>query len=255
MRFSPGIEQAVGEAASLLRHSRSAVVLTGAGFSTASGIPDFRSPATGLWAQSNPLEVASLTTFHNRPERFFEWFRPLTRSIWEAQPNAAHSALAELEKWGLIKAVITQNIDGLHQRAGSKNVLEVHGGIRSLSCSRCGRQRPSEPFIPAYIGSGEIPHCPECQAVLKPDIVFFEEMLPAATWERAVAYCQGADVLLVAGSSLEVSPASYLPHYALEAGAALIMINRTETHVDSRASVILRADLVEVIPAIAALVC
>jgi NAD-dependent deacetylase len=244
-------ETVLEQAAALIRHARSAIVLTGAGFSTPSGIPDFRTPSKGMWEQADPMQVASLTTFHQHPERFFDWFRPLTRSICEASPNAAHQALAELERAGYIQAVITQNIDGLHQEAGSRNVLELHGSLRSLSCLECDTRRPAQPFLPAYVASGTIPICPDCGAMLKPDIVFFEEMLPQDTWQRAARYCQGCDLLLVVGSSLEVSPASQLPRYALEHRARLIVNNRTSTYLDRSADLIFREDLEKVIPAIA----
>jgi NAD-dependent deacetylase len=244
-------ETALEQAADLIRHARSAVVLTGAGFSTPSGIPDFRTPAKGLWEQADPMEVASLTTFHQRPQRFFDWFRPLTRSIYEAGPNAAHRALAELERVGYIQAVITQNIDGLHQRAGSKNVLELHGSIRTVSCLQCDIHRPAEPFLPAYIKEGTIPICTDCGAMLKPDIVFFEEMLPQETWQSAARYCMGCDLLIVVGSSLEVSPASQLPRYALESRAHVIVNNRTPTYLDPSADLLFRDDLEKVIPTIA----
>jgi NAD-dependent deacetylase len=199
------------------------------------------------------MEVASLTTFHRQPERFFDWFRPLSQAIHDAAPNPAHEALAMLEHAGFIKAVITQNIDGLHQQAGSRNVLELHGSVRSLSCLDCSTHHSPEPFLPAYLSTGALPHCPECGAVLKPDIVFFEEMLPQGTWQKAAQFCSTCDVLLVVGSSLEVAPASNLPRYALENDARAIIVNRTPTYLDRKAVFVFRENLEEVIPAMASL--
>jgi NAD-dependent deacetylase len=242
----------LAQAVDLFRRARLAVVLTGAGYSTPSGIPDFRTPTSGLWAQSDPMEVASLTTFHRDPQRFFDWFRPLSQAIQNAAPNPAHTALAELERAGFVKAVITQNIDGLHQRAGSHNVLELHGSVRSLSCLKCAVHRPSEPFLPAYLAEGLLPRCPVCGTILKPDIVFFEEMLPEETWEQATQYCIDCDLLIVVGSSLEVTPASQLPLFALKNRTPVILVNRTPTLFDPHAKFVFRENLERVIPAMAA---
>ena len=252
MKAAAPLEQQIEQAADLLRHARYAVLLSGAGFSTPSGIPDFRSPAAGLWEHADPMEVASLTTFRRQPERFFEWFHPLARAVWDARPNPAHLAVAELEERGILRAVITQNVDGLYQAAGAKNVCELHGSTRTLSCLACGRTVPSGRFFPAYLSEGALPRCPDCGAVLKPDIVFFEEMLPGDVWEEAVQHCSTCDLLLAAGSSLEVYPAAGLPQFARLNRARLIINNRTPTHLDRYADLVIREDLVRVIPAIAA---
>lgn len=240
-----GIQQA-GE---MLRSARHAVVLTGAGISTPSGIPDFRSQKTGLWERDDPMRVASLSAFRHRPEVFFNWLRPLARKMWQAEPNPAHYGLAEMEKAGLLKATITQNIDGLHQEAGSKTVLELHGSARTASCLSCRSNFPAEHFHQAFL-DGQIPHCPKCGSVLKPDIVLFEEMLPADVWEAASWQCEHADVMLVVGSSLEVVPAAGLPYTAAENGAKLIINTLSSTYLDGAAAVVLPYDVVEVIPAI-----
>ncbi|MDD5370477.1 MAG: NAD-dependent deacylase [Anaerolineaceae bacterium] len=241
---------AFAKAAELLRSARLAIALTGAGFSTPSGIPDFRSKGTGLWEHDDPMEVASLTTFQNHPERFYGWVHSLSAAVWKAKPNPAHIALAELENAGVIKAVITQNIDGLHQAAGSVNVFELHGTLRSLTCIRCHATVDAEMVIPDFIKAGTLPLCPGCQGLLKPDIILFEEMLPEEAWGKAEQYCSGCDVILVVGSSLEVIPASRLPLRALEKGAHLIINNRTPTYLDSYADAILREDLGMIIPAL-----
>src|SRR5512139_1964103 len=142
---------AIEDAAVLFRRAKRAVVLTGAGISTPSGIPDFRSEGSGLWSRDEPMEVASLTTFRTAPERFFNWFRPLAGQMFYAQPNAAHTALAEFERSGNLKTIVTQNINMLHQKAGSKNVIETHGTLRTLSCTDCFKKFDSEPFLKSFI--------------------------------------------------------------------------------------------------------
>ncbi len=245
---------AIEAAAGLLRSARHAVAFTGAGISTPSGIPDFRSHGTGLWERDDPMEVASLAVFRSRPERFYGWLRPLLRGAWAAEPNPAHLALAQLEAAGILKAVITQNIDDLHRRAGSKNIYEVHGSLRTVTCPRCHETYLSEQFRAVLQGLEPIPHCPRCHQVLKPDITLFGEMLPAETWRGAEEHCFLADVILVAGSSLEVWPAASLPELAVENGAHLIINNLTPTHLDRHADVLLPANVAEVLPQIARLV-
>jgi len=211
----------IHQTSQLFSKSSYAVVLTGAGISTASGIPDFRSQGTGLWEKDNPLEVASLSAFKYRPEVFYNWLRPLAKEIWQAKPNPAHIALAQLEKAGHIKAIITQNIDGLHQAAGAENVIEVHGSATTLTCLACQKSFPGADFI------------------------------PMKAWNQAQQHCEQADLILVIGSSLEVTPASSLPLYALENGAHLIINNYSSTYLDDRADVLLPMDIVQVVPSIA----
>ena len=241
----------IHQTSQLFSKSSYAVVLTGAGISTASGIPDFRSQGTGLWEKDNPLEVASLSAFKYRPEVFYNWLRPLAKEIWQAKPNPAHIALAQLEKAGHIKAIITQNIDGLHQAAGAENVIEVHGSATTLTCLACQKSFPGADFIQPFILAGEMPRCPICSSLLKPDIILFEEMLPMKAWNQAQQHCEQADLILVIGSSLEVTPASSLPLYALENGAHLIINNYSSTYLDDRADVLLPMDIVQVVPSIA----
>jgi len=240
------------KAAYLVKTARHVVVLTGAGISTPSGIPDFRSQGSGLWTKNNPMEVASLSAFRYRPEVFFAWLRPLAAQIGKALPNLAHQALADLEKAGLIKVVITQNIDGLHQAAGSQTVLELHGSTKSLTCLSCHRSVQMEQFLDEFVEQGKLPYCPNCGKLLKPAIVLFEEMLPAAVWQSAEVHCRQADLMLVVGSSLEVSPAGGLPWTALEHGAKLVILNFTPTYLDEQASVVIHADAAEILPQLAA---
>jgi NAD-dependent deacetylase len=237
------------KAGELIRSARHAVVLTGAGISTPSGIPDFRSQNTGLWTKDDPMRVASLSAFRYRPEVFFNWLRPLAHKIWQARPNAAHTGLAEMEKAGAIKAVITQNIDGLHQAAGSRNVLELHGSVRTVSCKTCRKAYPSDQFRSDFLDGG-IPRCPSCNSILKPDIVLFEEMLPADVWEKAAWHCRQTDVLLVVGSALEVTPAASLPYIAIENEASLVINTISSTYLDDQAAILLPYDVLEIVPLI-----
>lgn len=260
---TPSDESALKDAARLLRSARHAVVFTGAGISTPSGIPDFRSRGTGLWEKSNPMDVSSLGVFQSHPERFYNWLRPLLKNIWAAQPNPAHIALAQLEEAGIIKALITQNIDNLHQRAGSKNIYEVHGSLRTVTCPKCHRTWEAENFRVEIEGalqgsedlvSDHLPRCSDCAQVLKPDIVLFGEMLPFDTWQGAEEHCKRADVVLVAGSSLQVWPAASLPELGVEHGAHLIINNLTPTFLDEYAEVLLPYNVAEALPQIARMI-
>jgi NAD-dependent deacetylase len=244
-------QTAIEFAADLFRQAERAVVLTGAGFSTPSGIPDFRSEGTGLWSRDEPMEVASLSTFRTHPEKFFAWFRPLVGQIFNAKPNAAHLALAALENAGRVKTVITQNIDRLHQKAGSQHVVEMHGTLGTLSCTRCYTQVDSQDYLAPFIDSGEIPHCPKCGSTMKPDVILFGEQLPQKAWLEAQREARQCDLMLVAGSSLEVLPVAGLPMQALDRGAHLVIVNNTPTYLNVRADVAILDDVAEALPAIA----
>ncbi len=239
-------------AADIIRGSKQAVVLTGAGISTPSGVPDFRTKDSGLWEKFDPFEVASLSAFRYNPLGFYSWLRTLARGIFEAEPNPAHYGIARLEQAGYVQTVITQNIDLLHQRAGSKNVLEVHGSMRSLTCTSCYRTVDAQGYIEPYLERGEAPYCPVCGSILKPDLVLMGEQLPARTWLKAQEASKNCDVMIVAGSSLEVLPVAGLPMRALENGAHLVLINHTPTYLDVRADVVLHEDVAQVIPRIVA---
>lgn len=237
--------------AELLRKAKRAVVLTGAGISTPSGIPDFRSEGTGLWSKDEPMEVASLSTFRTDPERFFVWFRPLASLIFNAEPNPAHIALADLENAGYIHSIITQNIDALHQKAGSKNVIEMHGTFRTLSCTQCFQKSEAQIYSQAFIERGTLPRCLECDGLMKPDAILFGEQLPQLAWYDAQRDSRQCDLMVVAGSSLEVLPVAGLPMQAIDRGAHLVILNNTPTYIDVRADVTIQEDLAEIIPVIA----
>lgn len=241
----------IQQSAAYILNAKHVVVLTGAGISTRSGIPDFRSRDSGLWERYDPMAVASLSSFRYNPEDFFRWVAPLVRNIIEAQPNAAHIALAELENRGYVQTIITQNFDDLHHRAGSRSVLEIHGHLRLASCISCFQRFETHDFIQRFLDEGTIPHCPDCGAVLKPNIVLFGEQLPAEIVRAAVETLNTADLILVAGSSLEVTPAATLPIPALNRGAVLIIINHDPTYLDERASVVFNEDVADILPKIA----
>jgi NAD-dependent deacetylase len=217
------------ELAGLIRDRQPCVVLTGAGVSTESGIPDFRS-ATGIWAEVDPYEVASIEAFRRDPERVWDFYRARMHVLLEAEPNRAHLALAELERRGLVRAVVTQNIDLLHTRAGSLDVVEVHGSIRLSVCLGCRREEALEDVL-LQLEKRSAPVCAACGQVLKPGVVLFRELLPEQALARATQLARGAELVLVVGSSLEVWPVAGLP---LEARAFAI-VNRGPTAFDDRA--------------------
>ncbi len=248
------IEEAVQRAACLIREAEYAIALTGAGISTPSGIPDFRSPNSGLWETENPIEVASLLGFKRRPQAFYDWIRPLAKTFLAAEPNPAHLALAELEKAGYVKVIITQNIDMLHTKAGSTAVAEIHGHLRQLTCIECFAEYDAGPIISQFMDDGAVPRCPQCQGVLKPNIILFGEQLPVRQLFAAQQAVRRCDLMLVAGSSLQVAPAGDLPMLARQRNARLIIINREETYADQMADLVFRDDIAATLPRIAAAV-
>jgi NAD-dependent deacetylase len=244
------MDKEIEQAARLLTQAKYAIALTGAGISTPSGIPDFRSFGSGLWEQVDPFEVATIHAFRQRPQAFYDWVRPLVKVVMDAEPNAAHLALAELGEQGIIKQVITQNIDGLHQRARSEAVIEVHGHLRQATCIRCYTSVPAEPLICDFVETRALPRCTACNGVMKPDVILFGEQLPAHALIAAQQAARKSDVMIVAGSSLEVAPAGDLPLLAKQRGSKLIFVNLGPTHLDDSADVIIRADVVDALPRI-----
>jgi NAD-dependent deacetylase len=224
--------------AELIRSCQPVVALTGAGISVPSGIPDFRTPLTGLWANVDPMEVAHITVWQRDPARFWDFYGQRFAALDGKQPNGAHRALAELERRGLLAGVITQNIDGLHSAAGTRDPIEVHGSIRTASCLTCGmRVTLAETRTRMVLDDEGVPRC-DCDRPLKPDVVLFGEFLPADAMERAQALAEGAGLMLVVGSSLEVYPVAGLPLETLANGGALAIVNRGSTPFDGRASVV-----------------
>jgi NAD-dependent deacetylase len=239
----------IERAAAALSAGRRNVALTGAGMSTESGLPDFRS-ADGLWATVDPARVASLSAFRRDPTAFYEFYRTRLSSLAGALPNAGHHALARLEAMGVLRLVVTQNVDGLHQQAGSRDVVEVHGNLRECRCGGCGAVRPIGEMT-RRLDAGTVPRCDTCNGLLRPNVVLFEERLPIAAYERAEAACRDCGVLLVVGSSLEVYPVAGLPEVAVRSGARLVIVNRDPTPCDSLADVVVRGNAGTVLSAIA----
>ena len=238
--------------AALLRSAGSVVALTGAGISVPSGIPDFRSPGTGLWAHVDPMEVAHIAVFRRDPARFWGFYGQRFTTLRDKRPNAAHAALAELERRGIVDAVVTQNIDGLHRMAGTEDLIEVHGSIATSSCLTCGASQPVDE-VRARLEAEEdgVPRC-DCGEPLKPDVVLFGEFLPEAALARASRLAATADVLLCVGSSLEVYPVAGLPELTLSGGGALAIVTQGPTPYDGEAAVKLDGDVVAELEALVA---
>ncbi|MDQ3572143.1 MAG: NAD-dependent deacylase [Actinomycetota bacterium] len=235
----------------MLRESRSAVALTGAGISVPSGIPDFRTPGTGLWENADPMEVAHIDAFHADTARFWKFYRPRFDALRSKAPNRGHAALAELERRGLIQAVITQNIDRLHRAAGSQRVIEVHGSIETSSCTCCEASFRTD-SLDGLFGDDGVAECTACCGKVKPDVVLFGEFLPEAVMEEATELCETADLVICVGSSLEVYPVAGLPSAALNRGARLAIVTQGPTPYDRDATVKLEGDVVEELDAVLA---
>lgn len=227
------------ELAEAMRRSRRTVVLTGAGASTESGLPDFRS-REGLWKDVDPMKLASMTALRNSPVAFYQFYRHRLARLAGARPNPVHYALAAMQHAGLIQSLITQNVDGLHQAAGSPGVIEVHGSLREAACLGCERRFPSALIDVAVESVADLPHCPDCGELLKPGVVLFEEALPAEAVRAALQAAYEADLFVVVGSSLEVGPVNQLPTIALGQGADLAVLNLAPTHLDRRARWLIR---------------
>ncbi len=209
----------LSEAVSLLKKSRKTIALTGAGVSTESGIPDFRSKG-GLWSRFDPMEYGTLGAFKRDPGKVWQMLTELV-SIIDAEPNIGHLSMAEMEKAGFLAGIITQNIDSLHQKAGSKNVVEFHGSLDSFTCLYCDSSYP----LAAVSQQDMLPTCTQCQALLKPDIVFFDEQIPPAAFSQTYDLIHGADLLIVAGTSCQVVPAATIPSTVQAQGGKIIEIN------------------------------
>ena len=246
------LDTLIEKVADLILESRRLVIFTGAGISTESGIPDFRSPG-GLWSRFEPDDFSIDRFLTNEDSRRKQWyiFREGLMSD-KALPNAAHLAIAELYRMGRLDCVITQNIDNLHQKAGlpDEKVFELHGNMKWAICLDCGRRYPFGE-IKSRIETGEdIPACPSCRGMLKPDIVMFGEQLPYKVLEEAGRRSRSADLFIVIGSTLVIYPAAYMPQYAVESGAELVIINLSETPMDRQASVLINAKAGETMIAI-----
>ena len=240
--------------------AKKVVVFTGAGMSTESGLPDFRSEQ-GLW-KNRPEILATITALSTQPDEFYFFYQWRIAKLWGVDPNIGHSILASMQRQGLINALITQNVDGLHQRAGSADVLELHGSLRTVSCMGCGSNFESTILIPkdeaweekykaGVFHFGEECQCPKCKGYLRPNVVLFGEQLPQSEWKAAADASRNADLFVVLGSSLTVSPANICPQLALEHGAKLLIVNHEATPLDDQATWLIREDIVDVLKSIA----
>jgi NAD-dependent deacetylase len=250
-RTPPAQQTSAEELAELITASERVVALTGAGVSVPSGIPDFRTPGKGLWAKVDPMAVATIDAFHRDTKRFWDFYRPRFHDLADKEPNPAHEALAELERRGLIEGVVTQNIDRLHGKAGSENVIEVHGSIATASCTSCVASYPLEQVESLFDADG-IATCTCCAGKVKPDVVLFGEMLPADAMARAEELCSGADLLLCVGSSLEVYPVAGLPEVTLGRGGRIAIVTRSSTPYDGAAIVRMNGDVADELQAVLA---
>jgi NAD-dependent deacetylase len=240
------VETTAGAAAlaELIGESSCTVALTGAGVSVPSGIPDFRTPETGIWANVDPMKVAHIDVFERDPARFWSYYRPRFHSLGDKEPNAAHEALAELEHRNLLEGVITQNIDRLHRAAGSENVVEVHGSIETSSCTRCAESFGLEEVDGLFDEEG-VARCATCDGPVKPDVVLFGELLPESAMAMAQDFAQRAELMICVGSSLAVFPAAGLPRLTLENGGRLAIVTKGPTPYDDAADLKLDGEVDE----------
>jgi NAD-dependent deacetylase len=248
-----GIEEELRKVAELINRSRLTIALSGAGMSTESGIPDFRSPGVGIWEKIDPMKFAHIGSYTKGFD--LKEIMKLTQGmdiskLTHAEPNEGHKALAELEKMGKLSLIITQNVDMLHQKAGSKNVTEVHGSIQTSSCMRCKRKMEMEEFLKRVIEQQKIPPICDCGGIIKPDVVFFGEALPQDALKTSLAYAQKCELMLVCGSSLVVYPVAELPQLAKRSGANLVIINLEKTPYDGTADVVIHRKVGESLPRI-----
>jgi NAD-dependent protein deacetylase/lipoamidase len=241
---SSGIREEVSRAAELLRKNRRAIALTGAGISVDSGIPDFRSP-DGLWTRYEPMEYATIEAFRRDPEKVWRMLLEVDELVREAEPNPGHRGLAELERMGVLRSIVTQNIDGLHQRAGSRNVVEFHGGSHRLRCLSCDGT-----WDAVDLPRGEIPRCERCQVILKPDIIFFGEAIGRQVLTETFDLAGDCDAVLVVGTSATVSPASEVPVLAKRRGGVVLEFNLEQTQLSDLADVCVLGPASETLPAL-----
>jgi NAD-dependent deacetylase len=250
--MSVAITAQAARLAELLRDADRAVVLTGAGVSVPSGIPDFRSSRTGLWEYVDPMEVAHIDAWRRDPDRFWRFYGDRFASLTDKQPNGAHLALAELERRGLIRGVITQNIDRLHRAAGTERLIEVHGSIEWSVCMQCGGKVALDRVVEQLRADDGAPECACCFTPLKPDVVLFGELLPERALSEAQALALDADLMVCVGSSLEVYPVAGLPAITRGAGGRLALVTQGPTPYDDEAEVKLGGDVVAELRAVLA---
>ena len=238
--------------AELIRGADRAVVLTGAGVSVPSGIPDFRTPGKGIWEKVNPMEVAHIDAFRSSPDRFWQFYSDRFASLVDKRPNPAHDAIAELERRQFVRGVITQNVDRLHRMAGSRNVIEMHGSIEHCVCLECGGRVHLDRVVEIIAQHPGAPECSACIQPLKPDVVLFGELLPPVAMAEAQALAEEADLMVCVGSSLEVFPVASLPGVTLESGGRVAIVTQGPTAYDGEADVKLTGDVADELQAVVA---
>lgn len=245
------IDDKIKKIARLIKDSNSIIALTGAGMSTESGIPDFRSPGTGIWEKIDPAKFASIDSFIKgfSLDELIDIISDMDiTSIFTAEPNKGHKALAELESMGKLIGIITQNVDMLHQKAGCTNVIEIHGSMNTASCLHCNKKIDFNEFLAKVIEQQKIPPKCDCGGIIKPDVVFFGEMLPEKSLSKSIEYASKCDLLLAIGSSLVVYPVANLPRLAKKHGAKLVIINKEKTPYDKVADVVIHDKIGNILP-------
>jgi len=247
------LEEQINKLAKLILDSRNIVALTGAGMSTESGIADFRSPGTGLWEKVDPYEYASIDSYIAHPTKNLEFMLETGKAIFSARPNKGHKALTKLQKVGKLKGVLTQNIDRLHHKAKTKNIVEFHGNVMEAKCLQCGEVFPITNMVNQVL-QGRSPSCNVCKGMLKPNAIFFGEPLESQVLQAADEIIAGCDLLIVLGSSLVVYPVAFYPQKALSFGAKIAIINIQETDMDSQAEVVIHEKIGDIFPKIVSIV-
>ena len=240
--------------AQIILDAKNIVALTGAGMGTESGIADFRSPGTGLWEKVNPDEFASIHSYVSNPKKNLDFMLELGMAIFKAKPNKGHKALTKLQKLDKLNGILTQNIDGLHQKAHSKNVVELHGTAYEAICMGCGNIYPITIMIDQVRNGEYSPLCKACTGLLKPNAIFFGEPLRSETLSQADKLIEECDLLIVLGSSLLIYPVAFYPRKALSLGAKLAIINIQETDIDASADVVIHNKIGDVFPLIVSIV-
>ncbi|MFX0005745.1 MAG: NAD-dependent deacetylase [Promethearchaeota archaeon] len=248
------IEDKIRKLAKLILNSNNIIALTGAGMSTESGIADFRTPGEGLWEKVDPYEFASIHSYIANTSKNLEFMLETGRNIFRARPNKGHKALTRLQKLGKLKGVLTQNIDRLHQKARTKNIVEFHGNAYEAKCMTCGQVYEITVMVNQVMRGKTSPSCDKCRGLLKPNAIFFGESLESQTLEAADKMLEACDLLLVLGSSLVVYPVAWYPSRVLSTGAKLAIINIQETDMDSAAEVVIHEKIGDVLPEVVSIV-
>jgi NAD-dependent deacetylase len=247
------LEEKIQKFAQLILDSNNIIVLTGAGMSTESGIPDFRSPESGLWTKVDPYEFASINSYRANASKNLGSMLEMGLTIFKARPNKGHRALTRLQRMGKLHGVMTQNIDRLHQKAKTENIVEFHGNVMEAKCMQCRKIFPITMMVNQAL-TGEVPSCEECNGLLKPNAVFFGEPLDSKDLAAADIMVENCDLLIILGSSLVVYPVAFYPHKALSAGAKLAIINIQKTDMDTSSEVVIHEKIGDIFPKIVGIV-